>query len=164
MLSRIIVAFVHRSIGGFRRQIVGCTTGLSGSECVGPCWTHAANVFFSPDGRTLLTRSLVAGAARLWDVKTLRQLGPALPYFHIRSRYLQCTLGFAPDGRHFLAAAESDIRLSPLSTSRHWGATAWSNWLRVRTGQELDAGGLFKVLDAMERRSAQATARGSAGP
>jgi WD40 repeat protein len=114
-------------------------------------------VAFSPDGGTLLTRSRVAGAARLWDVATLRQLGPPLVYFRRPASYLEPTLLFSPDGRSFLAAGESTVRFFAVPAAGGRGAEFWANWTRARTGQELDAGGAVRVLPAAEWRVAAAS-------
>jgi serine/threonine protein kinase/WD40 repeat protein len=115
-------------------------------------------VSFSPDGRTVLTRSHVAGAARLWDVAALRQLGPPLMYFQRQAGYLQATLLFSPDGKTMLTAGESAINFFAVPSSGGRGSEFWANRVRALTGQDLDAGGAVRVLGPAEWRRAVETA------
>ena len=80
-------------------------------------------VVFSPDGHLLA--STEAATVRLWNVRTRKQVGPAL---------LSCpdwnTLAFRPDGRIIAANCDGEIRFwnvhtqkqvgAPLETSRVW--------------------------------------------
>ena len=133
---------------------------IDGKELVGTLRhpREVASVALSPDGRTFLTRSLVDLSIRLWDVKTLRQLGPARTYSRAGTGHFQSTSFFAPDGKSVLMAGDSTVRQFAVPDSRQRGMEFWSNWLRARTGQELDSAGAFRVLGSKEWQEAAATA------
>jgi len=115
---------------------------------------EVGGVVFSPDGRTLLSRSLADASVRIWDVATSRQLGPPRVYSLAGTGHFQSTAFFTPDSNGFLMAGDSFVRLFAVPASRHRAKDVLSNGMRARTGQELDAGGAFKVLGGAEWRRA----------
>src|SRR5262249_20054604 len=107
-------------------------------------------VAFSPDGR-LIAAGCEDGSARLWDVATLKPLGPPVGG---RSRVLG--VAFPPDGRSFVTA-DLDGQVRPWGVPRtQEGADPERLALRlqVRTGLEMDAGQAVTLLrpDEWERR------------
>jgi WD40 repeat protein len=98
-------------------------------------------VALSPDGATLLTGA--GSAARLWDVRTGKALGPPV----------QCpgpvaALAFRPDSTAFLTGSlDGTVRLSRVPVPVEGDVDRVGLWVRVLTGLELDENGAVRVLD-----------------
>jgi WD40 repeat protein len=112
----------------------------------GPPLLHRATVWaavFSPDGQTVLTGSF-DGMARLWAAATGQPLGPPLQH-----QGVVWAVAFSPDGQTVLTgSADQTARLWHVPPPLKDTVERITVWLAVRTGMELDEGGVVHVLDA----------------
>ncbi len=97
---------------GYGARLVEVATGQPDAIQL-PTSSHPSQVIFSPDGRLLLTQEY--GAARLWDLKTGKQVGPDLK--HDLQIY---DLAFSPDGRYVVTGSGGQGRRE--GEARVWDA------------------------------------------
>ncbi len=116
-------------------------------------------VTFSPDGRVVATGG-ADGAVHLWDAATTKPFGMPLthdgPVEKVR---------FSPDGGTILTASQDHTaRLWRLPPPVEGTAERLQLWAEVLTGLELDAEGVFGVLDAPSWGAKRRRLAGQAGP
>jgi WD40 repeat protein/tRNA A-37 threonylcarbamoyl transferase component Bud32 len=112
---------------------------------IGKTMTHQGKIWavaFSPDGKVLLT-GCVDGTARLWDATTGDPIGTPLQHQgRVRA------VAFSPDGKRIVTACgDNTARLWELPTPIDGESERIVLWTQVITGMELDAEGVFHVLD-----------------
>jgi WD40 repeat protein/serine/threonine protein kinase len=98
---------------------------------------------FSPDGRTVLTASLVESNARVWDVATGQPIGG--PIEHLLA---VLAVTFDRDGRTALTAGKDGVvRLRPVPRPLQGSLERFTLLAEVMTGKELDPDDAVRDLD-----------------
>src|SRR5262249_21006745 len=117
----------------------------------------------SPDGRVFAVSGLQPnppgkadggrGGVRLFDVATLRPLGPTLWL----DQHANARTAFSPDGKALLVSGGWETRLWDVPAPVKGSAEQVRLWVEVGTGLEMDGGGATHELDAKawQRRRAR---------